>query len=230
VCRFRPERRLTALTAACNATAQEIQASLWDSGFDAACDRGEFTSHEILSLIQHDLGFSGGYEQLGQIWALAFEPDLSVLAVARALRDRCRVGLLTNNGPIPRDALPVAYPQIAAAFSPMIFSCDLRAVKPEPEVFAAALRTLGEPPENVLLVDDSAANLEAACSAGLKGLPFANAHRWSAISHGSLAVNRCLRCKGGHKTPPPRATQDGRPTPRWRGGGGAHGARGSGRR
>jgi putative hydrolase of the HAD superfamily len=55
-------------------------------------------------------------------------------------------------------------------FSPVIFSCDVGMVKPEPEIFSMYLSRAGFPSERCLFVDDVPANVEAARKAGIQAI------------------------------------------------------------
>src|SRR5262249_60248661 len=87
------------------------------------------------------------------------------LGPADAPRPPTPLGLLTNTGPLLLRALPAALPEIARRFASLLFSCRLRALKPTPALFAAVLRELGRPAAELLLIADSAANLQAARAA-----------------------------------------------------------------
>ncbi|GIL84445.1 hypothetical protein Vretifemale_13067 [Volvox reticuliferus] len=47
--------------------------------------------------------------------------------------------------------------------------------KPSTEAFEACVKTLGQPPENLIFVDDRKVNVEAACAVGLDGILFQGA-------------------------------------------------------
>lgn len=171
-CRFRPERRLAALAAVSPLPAATIQARIWDSGFDADCDRGRYSLDEVVEQIGAMLETRLPYPELQAIWALAWEPNEAVLAVAEAVASRVRTAMLSNNGPILYDALPTRFPTVWQRFDPCLFSCHLGANKPDPAIFAAAQARLAEPPERLLHVDDSLAAVEAARAAGWQAIHF----------------------------------------------------------
>lgn len=175
VCRFVPEQRMAALRAASGMPAAEIQAQIWGSGFEAECERGLHTTAAIHREVCHRLGMQMSYERFRALWCLAFEPDDSVLEVVDGFRLKVRAALFTNNGPVLLDAMPVLFPSVVNRFDPLLFSCALGAVKPEPAAFAAALARLNRGAGEVLLVDDSPAVIEGARAAGLHTLLFTTA-------------------------------------------------------
>ena len=168
VCRFHPERRLGALAADCGLPEVEVRARVWDSGFDHRCDQGKYPARQVYEEIQTFLGLKATYAEFSRLWGLAFEPDPSVLAIVDRLRSAVRVGLLTDNGPVLREAMPVLFPDIAIRFEPMLFSCEFGALKPTAELFAAVLERLSQRAEQILLVDDSPRVVRGATEVGLR--------------------------------------------------------------
>ncbi len=57
-------------------------------------------------------------------------------------------------------------------FDPLIFSCDLGAVKPELAIYKSCLARLNVLPDKVLFLDDRAENVAAAAQLGIPGLVF----------------------------------------------------------
>lgn len=167
VCRFHPERRLRALAADCGLAEREVQARIWDSGFDRDCDRGHYTAQEVYRQTRARLGLRATYEEFRRMWSLAFEPDPAVLILVDALSRRVRTGLLTDNGPVLRDAMSMLFPDMRRRFEPLLFSCELGALKPTTELFRTVLRRLDQHAEQVLLVDDSPRVVTGALAFGL---------------------------------------------------------------
>jgi putative hydrolase of the HAD superfamily len=94
-------------------------------------------------------------------------PDSAVLdAVLRAHDRGYHLALLSNAPSELADALEnISW---LALFDPKIFSCRLRASKPDPAVYTAALACLSAPPEDVVFFDDRAANIDAARELGIR--------------------------------------------------------------
>ncbi len=117
----------------------------------------------------------GTYVPVGSVaaaWCLAFEAVPEVLAVARGLRSRVPVGLLSNNPPLLREALPRYLPEVATAFSPILFSCELGALKPEAALFERVADHVGVASNQLVLIDDSPANIAGARRAGWHAIHF----------------------------------------------------------
>ncbi|MEU7901625.1 HAD-IA family hydrolase [Actinoplanes sp. NPDC049118] len=57
-------------------------------------------------------------------------------------------------------------------FAHLLFSADLALVKPDPDIFAAALGALGAAAGDVVFVDDRQANVDAAAALGIQGIVF----------------------------------------------------------
>lgn len=166
-CRWLPDRRLAALADLSGLPAATIDAQVFESGWDDACERGRFVLDELLDQLTALLALTRSPatdELLRSAWAQAFEPDPRVLALIG--RATCPTALFTNNGPLLEAALPADLPAVADAFDELVFSWHLGTTKPDPDAFAGAVERLGVDPATILFVDDSEANVEAARAAG----------------------------------------------------------------
>ncbi|MFC8537571.1 HAD family hydrolase [Streptomyces sp. NPDC057249] len=171
VCRFRRERRLELLGAACGVSARRVEAELYASGLIAAWDRGRGSADDVEEEIRRRLGFAGTGEELRRIWCEAFEPDPQVLAAADLVRDR-PTALFTDNDALLRAGLPERLPEVNDRFDVLAFSCALGAAKPAREAFAGALGMLGATAGEAFFADDREANVRAARELGLTAVLF----------------------------------------------------------
>ena len=161
---YRPERRLAQLVAETGLIAERITAALFDSGLDHRAERGDFTPDEAVGRV---LGALDGKLDVGSLvaaWSRCFEPDESVLQVIAGRRER--TGLFTNNGPIVDLCLAGPLAGLAAPFDHLICSWHLEVCKPDRAAFERAAEHLDADPGELLLLDDSLANVEAARSTG----------------------------------------------------------------
>ncbi|HLF78336.1 MAG TPA: HAD family phosphatase [Dehalococcoidia bacterium] len=178
VARFRPQQRLEALATATGLTTAAVHSALFTSGWDVACDRGEYTRDDAYEAALRHLGASLTYEEFSAAWTTAFEPDIDVLRLVRDVRQAgLKTGLLTDNGPVLRDALPVLLPGLSLYCDSVVFSCDVGVTKPDPRAFRRALSTLGIEPHQALFVDDSQVNVDAARKLGMTAHLFSDPTR-----------------------------------------------------
>lgn len=175
-------RRLAHLAAATGLSEQMLQAAMWDSGFDADCDRGLYdvpTAHrEACALMGREITTA----VLVEAMASAFSPNRAVLALVERLRPEVGLALLTNNGPLVKQGLLEAYGDTLERFGEMLFfSADLGLAKPDPRAFLQVAGQLGIKPVRILLVDDSDRHLVAA-----QGLGFCTHHYSDAEALGGV--------------------------------------------
>ena len=95
---------------------------------------------------------------------------LSLAAAARAEQRGLRLAILSN-APV-EIAAAIDTRDWLAAFSPRLFSCHLRAVKPELAAYTAALDALGAHPSQVVFLDDRPANVATANKIGMRAKLF----------------------------------------------------------
>jgi putative hydrolase of the HAD superfamily len=63
---------------------------------------------------------------------------------------------------------------VAAHFGHLIFSCQLKSAKPDPECYGRALAMMGAMPGEVIFLDDRYENVTAAASLGMRSVHFTN--------------------------------------------------------
>ncbi|QXC62966.1 HAD-IA family hydrolase [Aquihabitans sp. G128] len=176
-CRWLPDRRLAALARLSGLPEATVEASVFESGFDDATERGQFTLDEVVANLRTVLNLAAQPEtvdeteaELRAAWALAFEPDLRVLDLV--VRAECPAALFTNNGPLLEAALDHELRGVGEAFQQVVCSWHLGVTKPDPLAFERATAALAVEPARVLFVDDSAANVAAAQAHGWRAHHF----------------------------------------------------------
>jgi putative hydrolase of the HAD superfamily len=73
-------------------------------------------------------------------------------------------------------------------FDPLIFSCDVARVKPEPAIYQTCLERLRLAPQEVLFLDDLAVNIEGAARLGIHGIVFDTVERISTLVAGKFEL------------------------------------------
>ena len=162
--RYRPERRLRALSTLSGVEQDVIVERLFDSGLERAAEIGAHSPDEVFFAIQRALDGRFPEAAIVEAWALAFEPDAEVLDRIASLP--VPAALFTNNGPMLDACLAGPLQALATRFGEIICSWHIKARKPEAVAFERASLRLGCSAERLLLLDDSAENVEAAARCG----------------------------------------------------------------
>jgi putative hydrolase of the HAD superfamily len=91
-----------------------------------------------------------------------------------ALLGRAKVALISNTNEMQWRFLRPQLP-LLERFSAHLLSYELGLAKPDPEIFRAALRRVGSPPDACAFFDDVPAFVDAAAALGIKGQVFTTA-------------------------------------------------------
>lgn len=127
-------------------------------------------------------------------------PNEELIAYVRGLQGQCRLGILSNSFVGARERETVLY-HFDELVEQIVYSHEIGIEKPDPRAFEAACASLEVQPESCLFVDDVAANVEAARTAGMKTHLFED-------NTGTIArIEAHLRqARGGGPGRPPSAT------------------------
>ena len=161
---YRPEQRAHALADATGLDPTAVDDRLFASGLDRRAERGDIPAAEILDAIRRALNADITDEPLIAAWSAAFEPNLDVLdAIDAVTAHRC---LFTNNGPIIDRCLAGPLASLSSSFERVVCSWQLRATKPNAIAFQRTQSILAATGDDLLLLDDNEANVNAANRAG----------------------------------------------------------------
>lgn len=167
LCRMDHPARLARLAASCRVSVADLQEAVWASGLDDDFDRGLFTTSEIVELFRQRFGFGGDIAEFERAWVAGFVTDDEMLAVVDGVDPSIGRAILSDNGPVLLDAMPRLLPDLWRRFDHVLFSCEIKALKPSPATFQYALDRLGCAPADMLYFDDRVGNVDAARSLGI---------------------------------------------------------------
>ncbi len=103
-------------------------------------------------------------------------PNYSVLDLVRRLSTTSRLAMLTNNGPVLKQAIDDLFPQARQVFGEHVYaSFEFGVSKPDPTVYLKVLECLGGSPEEAMFVDDKQVFVDGAVQAGLAAYQFTDA-------------------------------------------------------
>jgi len=149
-------------------TSDVVESAFWHYN-DAVC-RGEITMSEFNKKFSNKLGVDTF--DWTQYYMSAIERIDDMYALVEWAASRYRVGLLTNIMPGFIEAMVKAQVLPDVAYDSVVDSTQVKAIKPETEIYRLAEVRSGVDPSSILFVDDSRTNLMAAERRGWKVLWF----------------------------------------------------------
>ena len=175
--RFYPKRRVAYFSQIIGKSAPEIREAWFLSGWEARAEAGAFeTGAEYLAAFNRIIGYEFTREEWIEGRRLAMEPDPQAISLLRVLAKQTGVAMLTNNGALLRECLPMLTPDLAEIFGSRLHaSYEFGARKPDPLVYSRLIGFHGFEARHSLFVDDRPENVEGARAAGL------HAHLFSGI-------------------------------------------------
>src|SRR3984957_6979984 len=153
-------------------SAQELRTMLQDPGSGhAGYERGFFDGPGWHTQLKQRLGLALDYAAWLSLWNDVFEPNQPMESLIRGLRGQVRFWGLSNTNAEHLRHLKAAYP-VLGTFDGITASCEVGAAKPEPAIYAAALRSLGVPGAEVLYLDDVEDYVRAAQALGIRAFHY----------------------------------------------------------
>ncbi len=114
------------------------------------------------------------YEQFCGIWSSVFTETLVPESMLEGLAARYRLLLLSNTNPIHFEALRESHAMLRH-FHDLVLSYEVKAMKPRPEIYQAAIARAGCRAEECFYTDDIAAYVTAARNLGIDAVQFESA-------------------------------------------------------
>jgi len=128
-------------------------------------ERGQHTCEEYFSLLAEDLDLAHAQPALREAFCDIFHPLPERVAIARQLAARYPLGLISNTCASHIRHLEATY-DFFPIFQPRIYSHEVGARKPHPDIYEKALAAAGANPSSSLFIDDLAENLETPARLG----------------------------------------------------------------
>ena len=174
---FDPERRFERLAERTGLLRGELERRLFDSGFEARCEAGEFTPAQIRDQVAGMTGFDGTTAELSRLWTSVFTLNAEVLEALSS--SGLPLAIFSNNGPLFADYFDERFPEAAAWFRHRYFACRLGARKPAPEAYRQVEEQLGAALDasshQLLFIDDNRENTATAAERGWQVHTFTDA-------------------------------------------------------
>ena len=146
----------------------------WHSGFGEKVESGELSPRELYKLFCRDVGFSGDFAAFRELWSDHFTLIKESAAILEEVTARRKVYLLSNTNHLHFEHIRKRY-AFAGQVHGAILSYKVKARKPDPAIYHAALRRAKVRPEEALFIDDLAENVAGAQAVGIRALRFTGA-------------------------------------------------------
>jgi putative hydrolase of the HAD superfamily len=165
-------RGYRALEDFCPYAAEEIPKRLAGSGLVERFETGLVEPRDFVAQMCATLDLKVEYDQFRQIWSSIFTEELVPERMLEGLRRNYKLVLVSNTNALHFEMLSVSFHHLLRHFDHLVLSHEVRAMKPRPEIYQAALSYAGCLPEECFYTDDIAAYVAAARSLGIDGVVF----------------------------------------------------------
>ena len=142
-----------------------------DSDLAQQWDRGFLSSERFYDTIQKELDLPLSLEQFRPLWNEIFAEKPDMVRLARSLREKRKVFVLSNTNPWHMEYLRARCSWLNE-FHGLIASCDVRMMKPDPGIYRLAMERAGVQPSETFYVDDIEDYVSAARSLGIDAVVF----------------------------------------------------------
>ena len=165
-------RGYRALEGLCPYAAEEIPGRLAGTGLVERFETGLVEPRDFVDQICQTLDMQVDYDQFRVIWSSIFTEVLIPESMLEGLKRRYRLVLVSNTNALHFEMIRETYAHLLRHFDDLVLSYEVRAMKPQPEIFQAAVELAGCPPEECFYTDDIAAYIEAARRMGIDAVQF----------------------------------------------------------
>ena len=166
------QRGYRALEGLCPYTAEEIPRRLAGTGLVERFETGLVESRVFVEEMSRILDLRVDYERFSEIWSCIFTHELLPESLLEGLARRYRLVLVSNTNALHFEMVSVTYGHLLRHFHELVLSYEVRAMKPRPEIFQAAVDRAQCRPEECFYTDDIAAYIEGAQRLGVDAVLF----------------------------------------------------------
>lgn len=174
VVQFDFKRGYRALEGLCPYSAAEIPKRIATTDLVTRLETGLIEPHHFVSQFSRLLGLDVDYGHFCRIWSCIFGETLLPESMLQGLAARYRLLLLSNTNAIHFEMIRANYP-LLRHFHDLVLSYEVKAMKPRPEIYRAAVERAGCRPEECFFTDDIALYVEGARQIGIDAVQFQSA-------------------------------------------------------
>jgi glucose-1-phosphatase len=158
----------------CPHAAAEIPKRLAGTGLVEKFETGLVEPRVFVEELTKILDLDVDFDRFCGIWTCIFTETLVPESVLEALAARYRLVLLSNTNAIHFEMIRKTYPFLRH-FHELVLSYEVKAMKPQPEIYRAAIAKAGCRPEECFYTDDIPEYVEGARRMGIDAVQFQGA-------------------------------------------------------
>jgi putative hydrolase of the HAD superfamily len=166
------ERGYRTLEGLCPYSAAEIPARIFPGGLVKRFETGLIEPRDFYAQLSRRLDLSIDYSRFCEIWSCIFTQALLPESLLESLAARYRLLLLSNTNSIHFESIRAAFPHLLRHFHHTVLSYEVKAMKPQPEIYQAAITLAQCRPEECFFTDDILEYVEAARGLGIDAVQF----------------------------------------------------------
>ena len=134
-------------------------------------DKGKITPEEFYQKAKTGLEAEVSYGDFFAAYCDVFAVNPPILGLLKKLKPKYKLILLSNTDVVRFSHIKRKFPELMI-FDGYVLSFDYGRMKPDPEVYQAALELARSKPEKAVFIDDLRENVEGAERIGIEGLHF----------------------------------------------------------
>lgn len=158
----------------CPYPAADIPKRIAPTGLVPRFETGLMEPRDFVDQLSRALELQVDYESFCTIWSSIFCQTLVPECLLEGLRARYRLLLMSNTNALHFEMIRANYPLIRH-FHDLILSYEVKAMKPSPAIYRAAIARAGCRPDECFFTDDIAEYVEAARCEGIDAVQFRSA-------------------------------------------------------
>lgn len=155
---------------------EKVRSLFFDSELTRLFEKGLISAKEFHERISREIGIKIPYKDFVSIWNDIFWEDKDACAIARELKKRYRLFLLSNINRIHYEYIEKKF-DIMKIFDEVILSFAVGAMKPERLIFEHAVKRAGSDKSAVLYIDDREDLIREANEFGIESIRFEGADK-----------------------------------------------------
>jgi putative hydrolase of the HAD superfamily len=156
----------------CGYEMAEIRRRLAATGLVERLETGLIEPRDFVPPVCEALGIPADYDGFRRIFNCIFDETLIPEELLERLAKRYRMVLVSNTNAMHFEILRQNYGHMLRHFHRLILSHEVRAMKPNPAIYQAAVEAAGCRPEECFYTDDIAVFVEAARNLGIDAVLF----------------------------------------------------------